>query len=109
MGSSLAGSRAAALSASRRAIREKKPRRSRGFRGGNADNSRTLASAATCACDGHHIRRRSKYRFRLFDGHNVEVDHNPFVVAAYHHEIKCLAGVKVQLLMRYIRREVDEI
>src|SRR6266851_2908599 len=51
----------------------------------------------------------SKYRFRLLDGHNIEVDHNPFVVAADHHEFECLAGVEVQLLMWYIQCEVDEI
>src|SRR5215475_1510021 len=45
----------------------------------------------------------------MSDRRDVEVDHNPLVVTAHHHEIKRLAGVKVQLLMRYVRGEVDEI
>ena len=34
-------------------------------------------------------------RFGLFDAHNIEIDRDPFVAAAHHHEIKRLAGVKV--------------
>src|SRR5262249_6361879 len=39
----------------------------------------------------------------------VEVDRDPLAVTANDHEIKRLVGVDVQLLMRHIRREVDEI
>jgi hypothetical protein len=51
----------------------------------------------------------SNYRFRLFDGHDVEVEHDLFVVTTYHYEVNGLALVNVELLMRHKRREVNKI
>ena len=50
-----------------------------------------------------------KYYFRYFDGYNVKICHDPFVITAHDHEIKRFDAVEVELLMRYIRCEVDEI
>jgi hypothetical protein len=49
----------------------------------------------------HHLTRRdrlsavpaeSKYSFRFFARHNVELDHDPGVVTAYDYEVNGLAG-----------------
>ena len=39
----------------------------------------------------------SRYGLGVLHGHNVELDHNRFVVTAYHDEINRLVGVEVQL------------
>jgi hypothetical protein len=57
----------------------------------------------------HGAAMSSKHRFRSFDGPIVELDHDLLVVAADHHEVDGLDGAEVQLLMRYMRREIDEI
>jgi len=51
----------------------------------------------------------SKYEFWWFDRRNIEVNRDPFVVAARDQEIECLQVVRVELLMRHVRREVDKI
>ncbi len=51
----------------------------------------------------------SKYGLRPVDGHHVEIDHDLFVVTAYHYEVDGLALVNVELLMRHKRREVNKI
>src|SRR3979490_983997 len=52
---------------------------------------------------------RSIHPFRPFDGLVVEGNDDLLVVAAHDHEIHGLARVRVQLLMRHIRGEVDEV
>ena len=53
--------------------------------------------------------KRSEYALRFFDRHDVERDHDPGVVTAHDDEVNGLAGAEVELLMRHIRCEVDEI
>jgi hypothetical protein len=67
-----------------------------------------MGIVARCA-RSERILRYSKYRFWLFDGYDIEIDCNAFVIAAHYHEIERFVRVEVPLLMRYIRREVDEI
>jgi hypothetical protein len=51
----------------------------------------------------------SPYSSRSFDRRDVELDHDPGVVTAYDDEVSGLADAQVELLMRHIRCEVDEI
>jgi hypothetical protein len=46
---------------------------------------------------------------RLFGTQSVHLNHYPFPATANHDEIKRLVGVQVHLLMRHVRREVNEI
>jgi hypothetical protein len=54
-------------------------------------------------------RSDSKYRFRFFDGLGVEIDPDPFVIAAHGYDIERLAWIEVLLLMRDVRRKIDEV
>ena len=55
------------------------------------------------------IRRQSEYGLGLLDRRRVELDRDPFIVAADHDEFEQVLGAEVALLMRHVGREVDEI
>src|ERR1700678_4105440 len=45
----------------------------------------------------------------LFEGLDIEIDRDGFTVAAHEHALKLVGRARVDLLMRNVRRHVDEI